>query len=110
MVDGVDLVITTTTTDAAGLHQQTSNLALTDAVRRSAVATVAESLRHLQEGDPAAALRALAGLGLTVESIATTSGRMSIEDHTLGAGAAGGQGVGVAFSGEAGVQRLDRID
>ena len=110
VVDGVDLVITTTTTDAAGLHQQTSNLALTDAVRRSAVATVAESLRHLQEGDPAAALRALAGLGLTVESIATTSGRMSIEDHTLGAGAAGGQGVGVAFSGEAGVQRLDRID
>ena len=107
-VDGIDLIISTTASDGVTERYQTSNLAWNDDTRTAALSSATVALGHLGSGESVAALTALATLDLSSASITTTTGVMTVSDHTTGAGGSVGEGAGVALSADGGVQFLER--
>lgn len=113
--DGVDLIVTRVQSDASGLRQQTSNIALSSIGLTSIAHDIAEATHQLQHGQLHTALQTLAGIDLSsdspaVDSVVSATGAQSLVDHTTTGGARLGEGLGVGFSGEGGVQRFERVD
>lgn len=107
-VDGVDLIVTMSTSDGTTVHQSTSHVALVGHTVQAA-SQLDAALGQLADGDAARAFETVSRLDLRADAVATRTSALRVSNHSLGADALVGQGIGVGLVGEGGVRRLDRI-
>ncbi len=105
-VGGVEVVVSTTTTDGHSEFRSVSNLDVSETATLGSAARITQALEHLQHGKLDQALHSLAQVDLPTAKAASRSGEFSVNIHTGILGANIGAGVGLGISGDGGYQQL----